>query len=140
MTTLAYRNGVLASDSACQCGGWRQPGAIEKIWRIKKRLVSGTGDVNRIARFCRWVEAGMKGDAPEMGEESRGIVIEPSGRVREFEATGEISLIEAPFYAWGSGMPPALGALYMGATAERAVEIAILVDPNSDGATQVFRL
>ena len=112
---------------------------MAKIWRVKSRLVSGTGDANRIQIFLRWVEGGMRGKAPEMGDQSNGVLIEPDGRVREFEGVGEISN-PAPFYAWGSGMPPALAALYMGATAERAVEIAMLVDPNSGGATQSLRL
>lgn len=81
----------------------------------------------------------MKGKAPDMGDGSSGVLIEADGRVREFEGTGEL-FVDAPFYAWGSGMPPALAALHMGATAERAVEIAILIDPNSGGATQTLRL
>ena len=139
MTTVVYRDGVLCSDSQCSVSGCIQPGSMKKIWRVKNRLVSGTGDANRIQLFLRWVEGGMRGKAPEMGDQSDGILIESDGRVREFEGVGEVYL-DAPFYAWGSGMPAALGALYMGAAAERAVEIAILVDPGSGGATQSLRL
>jgi hypothetical protein len=138
MTTVVFRDGVLAADSQCSAAGWRQPGGMTKIWRVKKRLVSGTGDVSRMHAFLRWVDGGMKGKPPEMTEGS-GIIVEPDGTVREFEAAGEMSF-DAPFYAWGSGMPAALAALYMGASAERAVEIAMLVDPRSGGATQSMRL
>jgi hypothetical protein len=139
MTTVVFRDGVLAADSQCSAAGWRQPGGMTKIWRVKRRLVSGTGNVSRMHAFLRWVDGGMKGEAPSMGDDSNGIVIDPDGTVHEYEAAGEI-VAEAPFYAWGSGMPPALAALYMGASAERAVEIAILVDPRSGGATQSLRL
>ena len=140
MTTVVWRDGVLAADSRCMASGSIQPGNMTKIWRVKQRLVSGTGDTHRIQMFLRWVQKGATGKTPEMGDDSNGILIEPNGVVREFEGVGEISSGDAPFYAWGSGMPAALAALYMGATAERAVEIAILVDPRSGGATQSLRL
>ena len=140
MTTLVYRDGVLASDSMCQANGYRQPGVLTKLWRVKGRLVAGVGKSTYIERFHRWVEAGMRGQAPEMGDDAIGIVIDTDGRAREFGDCGEVSTHIAPFYAWGSGMGPALGALYMGATAERAVEVAILVDPGTGGATQSLRL
>ena len=140
MTTIVYRDGVLASDSLCQCSGYKQPGPVTKLWRIKGRLVAGTGELNRIERFRRWVNAGMRGDAPDMADGSRGIIIEADGRAREFEGVGELLTAIAPFYAWGSGMGPALGALYMGATAERAVEVAMLVDINSGGPVQSLKL
>ena len=140
MTTIVYRDGVLASDSQCQASRSRQPGSLTKIWRIKGRLVAGCGKSTHIERFRKWVETGMRGQAPDMGDESSGIVIEPDGRVREFEECGEITTLTAPFYAWGTGMPAALGALYMGATAERAVEVAMLVDINSGGPVQSLKL
>jgi hypothetical protein len=139
MTTVVFRDGCLAADSQCSASGWRQPGSLTKIWRVKKRLVSGTGNVSRMHAFLRWVDAGMKGEAPSMGDDSNGIVIDPDGTVHEYEAAGEI-IAQAPFYAWGSGMPPALAALYMGASAERAVEIAMLVDPRTGGAVQSLRI
>jgi 20S proteasome alpha/beta subunit len=138
MTTVVWRDGVLAADSRCMASGSIQPGNMTKIWRVKNRLVSGTGDANRIQMFLRWVKKGARGTAPEMGE-TNGILIEPDGRVREFEGVGEVYL-EAPFYAWGTGMQAALAALYMDATAEKAVEIAMLVDPRSGGAIQSIRL
>jgi len=140
MTTIVYRDGVLAADSQCQAEGYCQPGFVTKIWRIRYWLVAGTGDMDRIEAFRRWVESGMHVAPPEMGETSSGIIIEPGDLVREFGPVGEATRNVAPFHAWGTGMPVALGALYMGATAERAVEIAMLVDPGSGGATQALRL
>jgi len=140
MTTLVYRDGVLAADGQSQCSGWRQPGMMEKVWKVEGRLIGAAGDSNRVERFRRWAMAGGVGECPEMGDGSVGVIVEQDGRVREFESVGELQPSHAPFYAWGSGMPAALAALYMGATAERAVEIAILVDSSSGGNVQTVRL
>lgn len=45
-----------------------------------------------------------------------------------------------PFLALGSGSKAALGALYMGADAVRAVEIARLADAYTGGPIQTMRL
>jgi hypothetical protein len=145
MTTIVYRDGVLVADGRSCAGEWMLPNRPRKIVRLPDgTLATGSGEAVRIEAFMRWSRAmvfGLKSDsAPDMGDDARGILILPDGKVRVFEGNGWYDEDAAPFYAWGRGMPVALGALYMGATAEQAVEVACRVDPSSGGEIQVERL
>lgn len=140
MTTLAYRDGVLAADRQMILSDWKVAGSASKIARGPDGALFGcTGDYAVGMRFRRWFEGGREGAPPETGESTRVVIVEPDGRVLVFECD---SFFEAagPFFAWGSGMPPAMAALHMGASAERAVEIAALVDPGTGGGVDVLRL
>jgi hypothetical protein len=140
MTTIAYRDGVLAADRRAMIGDWVTVGRVSKIARGPDgSLFAATGDLAVAARFRRWVEGGRAGDAPETGRDSRCIVVEPDGRVLVFESD-TFFVGDGPFHAWGSGFPAALAAMHMGASAARAIEIAALLDPATGGGVDVLLL
>jgi hypothetical protein len=53
-----------------------------------------------------------------------------------YDYTPTRQYIQTKFHAWGSGMPFAMGALAMGATAEQAAKIAIKYSPYCGGKVQ----
>lgn len=136
MTTLVYRDGILAADRACSAGS-RYEAQVRKVWRRSDgALVGGCGRYSLIARWVEWFLAGERGRAPSLGDaddaDADMLTIRPSGLVTFHERFGHMH-IKAPFYAMGSGADFAYGALEMGANARQAVRVASRRDNNSGG-------
>lgn len=135
MTTIAYRAGIIAADTLSGYGDWKVPGVTEKLHRFKDGSVGGmTGSESLCRRTIDWIERGRSTEQPQPSGEQRGAVIlmHPAGSVEIFE-DGAAYFETAPFMAYGSGQPAALAALHMGASAKKAVSIAMLVDKHSGG-------
>lgn len=132
MTTIVYRNGVLASDTRMTSGGWVDAGRAVKVRRLGDGTLIGlTGNYAMASVAADQVAAGNT--EPKTGDGARVIQIKPDGTITVFEDDAKHELSGTDFYAWGSGSIPALGALYAGANAEEAVRIAMKVDPNTGG-------
>lgn len=134
MTTLAYRAGVLAADSLCRVGDWNAPYAVEKLFRMKDGSVCGVcGNYTEALAFLTWLNDGKKKDArPPLSGAT--VVQMTTDSVVVHESEGCYPVKGEFFGAWGSGLPVALGALHMRATAEEAVRVAALVDEGTGGA------
>lgn len=138
MTTLAYRDRVLAADGRMMVAGWVMPVAVAKLRRLGDgRLAGFTGDCCEFLPFLAWLERG--GVRPDLGEAARIVVVGSDGGLTVHEGGGSFELAE-PFMAWGSGAPAALAAMHAGADARRAVEIATLLDPDSGGPVSALQL
>lgn len=136
MSVVVYCRGVLAADSRAYGGKYAcSPGAKRKAHRLSDGTRVGivSAVVGMPERFVAWLEAG--GDPKEWGEGSpdlRALIVRPNGDL--FLADDSLHFsgpIDCEFYAIGSGGDYAIGALAMGATVERAIEIAAQFDPNS---------
>ena len=130
MTTIAYRDGVLAGDSATS-GDGNVIGRCAKVHRIRGRLVGLCGPIEDGETFRLWLKAGAKPKAkPDepLDDDFLALVVEPDGRVVEYGRRLVSVGYEAPFYAIGSGGALALGAMAAGASAEEAVRIACRFD------------
>lgn len=145
MTTVVYRNGVMAGDRRAYGGDKTPVGSKTKIQRLQDGTLFGcsSNNVGADAMLRRWIEAGCP--APESGDLKPDsfelILVRPSGEV--FMANGNLDLtgpLEADFYAIGSGSQYALGAMAMGAGPERAVEIACDMDIWSGGGADALSL
>ena len=132
MTTIVYRDGVLAADTRAYSGGGKFIGKKQKIFSNQYRAF------------------GISTPNPGFSEEIRDWFLndkhndhEPIMADRSFEAV-EITIdgvfyykdnfspsgpLDAPYIAIGSGDEYAMGALSMGACAELAVQIAGENDP-----------
>lgn len=138
MTTIAYKDGVLACDSA-----WNVDGSTVITWATKiTRLPSGalyagagdSDDRELVALLSDlWLSAGTvpaRAALADLKGDYSALLVFPS------EAEGGVWLIEkgdedsgamrvvAPFAAIGAGRDIALGAMAAGASAEEAVRIA----------------
>ncbi len=156
MTTIAYRDGVLAADSQTtiqtEAGGSRKFRCTPKLL-TKNVLIDGEPQEVIIAlagesapglAFFNWFDGDFETkDTPEIFVQNlpdfTALVLFAHG-LYEFDAYCTADKIIEPFYAIGSGAKAALGAMHAGATAEQAVEIACKVDPYTSGPVQVVKL
>lgn len=140
MTTIAYRDGVLAADTLA-CWGSNRDGFATKIRKRGAVLAGVSGALSAGQAFLDWFSSGMKGDPPAMpdGEASTfGLIVTPDDWVliwgpRGWERTRN------PTVAMGSGSEFAQGAMEMGASAEQAVRVAMVHDTKTGGEITVLR-
>lgn len=143
MTTIAYRNGCLAADTAILNGYNILGDAIVKIASDHGCLAGAAGDAGYCAAFLRWFRNGEQGDPPKAGKEDgnfdSGIIVRPDGSIDRHEIGGWHT-IRPRYYALGSGRDHAFGAMFAGADAETAVRAAIEHDPGTAGSITVLHL
>jgi ATP-dependent protease HslVU (ClpYQ) peptidase subunit len=145
MTTIAYRDGVMAADSRAYAGDSSLIGTKTKIHRLDDGTLFGSSSrtVGADAFLRRWVESGcappqsdgLKPDTFEV------LLVRKDGSVfyahDNLELTGPLT---CDFFAIGSGDTYAKCAMLMGADAVRAVEIAGQLDVWTGGPTSVLHL
>ncbi|RWI35397.1 hypothetical protein [Mesorhizobium sp.] len=130
MTTIAYRDGILAVDSRSTRGNTIVPGACAKLVRMKDGSVAtGCGTKGNIAAFIRWLDDGKEGKPPKL-DKSTIVHLQADGRVFEYWDENPVETT-GPFEAWGSGADFALGCLWAGLSAEEAVRAACKCDSGS---------
>ena len=146
MTTIAYKDGVMAADGLV-CGSDLRRGSNTKITRlIDGTLIGCCGSSAAIVRFQRWAHAGFDmANLPTFDKDHgvAAIVVHPNMKVEVWhsECLEPQSILPPPWgMAMGSGNEVALGAMAMGADARRAIEIAIMIDTASGGDIQVERI
>ena len=141
MTTIAYRNGVLAADTLMTLSNLRE-GHVIKVRRMNGVLAAAAGNWPLALRFLDWVSSGMgAADAPSMGDSemnAAGHLFLPNGEVLTYARNGW-SRFHTAYYADGTGCDIAMGAMAMGASAEEAVRIAIDLDVYSGGRVVCVR-
>lgn len=138
MTTIAFRDGIVVADSRANRGGWLNTGDVVKLYRVKDGVCAIEGAAGATTALRSWLER-AEGEKPKMTGDASVIHIRNDGVITVHEAGGE-EIQPGPFMAWGSGAPIALGAMYAGATAKQAVEIAAKVDPYTGGRIVVMPL
>jgi hypothetical protein len=142
MTTVVFRDGVLASDSAAEIAGWVLPQPHRKVHRLPDgRLAAITGGAASAGLAIEAMKAGNDPDWSALSDDSRVVIVSADGKsVRVHEGKAHYDDVTTPYFAYGSGMPVALGALFAGADAVTAVRAAIAVDTNSGGDVQSERI
>lgn len=131
MTTIAYRDGVIAADSLV-CAGPMRAGSVTKVGRSASGHLGGAaGSMDNAAAFVAWLMSGAEGELPPRSADFDGLLVNPSGDVFYVGEKGGPVAVSGPFFAIGSGERFAVAAMEMGATAMRAVEVAVKYDVNS---------
>lgn len=148
MTTIAYRRGIMASDSKTSYGDVSfarstkihklSDGSLvgfsgtatscERMLEAMKHAIIGGGLTHDLFHECKGASAIYVEAATE-----KVYCIEGGKRSGYFELEGE-------FFADGSGFIVALAAMKAGASAEKAVEIACELDNNSGGPVVTLTL
>jgi ATP-dependent HslUV protease subunit HslV len=142
VTTIAYRDDVLAADTQITCGrtidGWAQ-----KAFRKGPLLYATSGSSGLGGAFLIWVASGMRGDAPslkgEKDEDGAHGYLFPGGDRVVWRYDNVWATHRAPFFAYGSGAEIALGAMLAGASAEEAVRAAAQRNTSTGGDVTVLR-
>lgn len=141
MTTIAYRNGVIAADTLVTWNG-AFDGECVKVARRRDVFAATSGATSYGQGFMDWFRGGMRGEAPSMGrpesEHWATGVIFTGDFVVTFGPVGR-NIVRAPYYALGSGSQFAMGAMAMGADPEQAVRVAMGFDIMSGGQVTVLR-
>lgn len=129
MTTIAYRDGILAADTSVWDRGC-YVGQVTKIFAAPCGLIGGvSGDLGDSVALRDWLLAGAENDPPEFKhDDSEGVLIHPTGKVEWAGSKRRRVEIVSDFYALGSGFRIAFGAMAAGASAVRAVEICCDLD------------
>lgn len=140
MTTIAYRDGVLAADSSCWVDTTRVHSA-RKIWRVHGGLIGFAGTISYGLAMVRWLQSGA--DPDDYPKESNGscIIIDRRGIIRSYESGSTTSMrIVEKYVSIGSGSSVALGAMFAGANAKDAIKASIKYDAYTSGPIKTLRL
>jgi hypothetical protein len=144
MTTIAYRDGVLAADSrlTVDYGSGARKHFCRKLFRKKitegKKsydvIIATAGESSPGMVFVDWYGSGKP--VPDLflhlGGDFTCLVLTPKG-LFEYDVYCRAEEIEEDFYAVGSGSMAALAALHCGKSALEAVRIAMRIDPYTGG-------
>lgn len=131
MTTIAYRDGVMAADTALTHNGVWEGKSVKIGTTSDGRVVGIAGAPGMMKPFIDWLQFG--GDAPAYDRDDHffAIVAYADGAASLYDRfMSEIKMSE-PFHAIGSGKEIAIGAMAAGASAEDAVRIACIYDAYS---------
>lgn len=138
MTTIAYRDGVMAADSRftedSEAGGTRL-GRCEKLYRREHAIVGLAGESAPGLVFLDWYDKGAAiADRPELlvhGEADFSALVLRADGLYSYDKWCRGEKVLNKFWAIGSGAKAALGAMEHGASAAEAVKIACRIDPYS---------
>jgi len=138
MTTVAYKDGILAADGRVTAhDDLVSTDEDEKVFKLEDgSLFSAAGDVEDCEDLLEALRNG--GDTPEL-DDIEALWIKPDGSVYRFERK-RWSKQRGKYFALGSGAGYALAAMDAGADALKAVKIAIKRDPRSGGEVQYVEL
>lgn len=130
MTTIAFRDGILAGDSqATDDQLWR----TRKVHRIKTSagslLVGWCGHVQSALVFIEWLKDNNSRKPDLSNEDFEAIVVAETGRVTIWTQNLVPWRPTGDFFAIGSGGKAAMAAMYCGKGAIEAVKIAAKIDP-----------
>lgn len=131
MTVIAWDGIVLAADKQATNAGLKFKST--KITRVGGSLLFSAGDADYIALMYQWFEEGA---LPEkfpscQNDKDNWVtlnVIKKDKSIWRYERTPVARRVEEEKFACGSGRDYALAAMYMGASAVKAVEIACHFD------------
>jgi hypothetical protein len=132
MTTIAYRDGIMAGDTLVADEEVRFPCRERKVHRLRDGTLIGLcGDLAQTQAFMGWLRKGMPGECPPF-DKSDAMIVRPD-RVLIFCEGGRFSTL--------SGVPyVALGCLWHGGTAVEAVRAGIAHDIASGGKVHTVKL
>lgn len=142
MTCVAVRAGIMAADTQSTFSNMKS--IVPKLARFPDMIIGGAGTVTDRNVLIEWyVQGANRSDPPRFtvyGEKPdvNLLVLYRDGTVRYVDHWLNNREIKEAFFAIGSGCEAAMGAMYMGADARRAVEIAALVDVNTGGPIETM--
>ncbi|MDE2100369.1 MAG: hypothetical protein KGL39_24165 [Patescibacteria group bacterium] len=139
MTVIVFRDGVMAADTA----GWDYTGHViksfrRKIFRLKDgSLFAACGELEHSTVLMEQLNGNDIANYIITDDGFCAIVITKDGAILRFLKSMRSTKIEQPFVAIGANEPFVYGALYAGASAQFAVELAIKYTDSAGGDVQV---
>jgi hypothetical protein len=143
MTAIAYRDGVMAADSHTVASDDSIKYSSNKLGRCGSYVFGVAGSMcPSNDTIKRWLFHGrsLRSKLPPMeGCDFSVLVAGPGGAIL-VDHTGGSEKIDAPFWAIGTGAATCMGAMEMGASAQRAVAAAVKHAPMCHGPVRVERV
>lgn len=145
MTTVAYRDGVMAANTATWLGD-AMMGESSHVVILRGHLVGCAGGPSACHIFRDWFEAGVGRttlpEIPSEGYEANfdALTVSPGGVVSAWDRNFSPMPIRAEYHAIGSGMCFALGAMATGSNASGAVFAAAKHDAYTRGSVETITL
>lgn len=134
MTTIAYRDGIVAADTLCRDDEFAQKYYRRKIRVMQDAVIAESGEDRWIDAFCAWWKGGRLHPAPRIPKGQIGMLVVYRDLRVELWADAVYGLpISEDYCATGSGGAVALGAMWMGASAGQAVRAAMAHDNDTGG-------
>lgn len=138
MTTIATDGKSMAADSLITAGPERV-GYTTKVHRSKDGRIFGcAGPSTDCVQFGQWINGDLS-EKPKLGDDFSALVLNADGKVL-YHNNQLIPIEYLSPMTIGSGEGVAMGAMLMGASPEKAVELAITRDTKSGGAITVEAL
>ena len=143
MTTIALKDNILAADRQVTNGG-TIVGHITKIGVTMAQGRTGSfryallGKEAHARQLLHWFITDGNPLSQPAAPEGCLLAIDSNGGGVLYDEGFACQMPHAPFHAWGSGMDVALGAMAMGATAQKAVEIASQFNYGTGGGFDVL--
>ena len=134
MSVIVWDGKTLAADKQLTVGAVRFAGT--KIFEIRGSLVGFSGDFDFAQSMKHWFESGCEVEKYPASQNDNDrwvgmLVVTKDRKIYKYERSPyPMDMTENKVYAFGSGREFALGALSMGADAQKAVEIAMLHEIN----------
>lgn len=148
MTTVAANKTTIASDLQYTYGNTRFKGKTkifdfpkEKAQFVLKtdRVLAGvSGDAVQIAHLVEWLHDGEPTSKPPKLKKLQLLALTGDNKLYWGDGLSSFIQIDEPFWAIGSGMDFAIGAMKQGATPLEAVKIAAKSDVNTGLGFQEF--
>lgn len=142
MSTIAYRDGIMAADSLC-VGADTRWGEVEKIIAGDGCMGGAVGPAAAAASYCRWITDRCTDDDMYFGDafdDAEGLLVLADRTIWCWSGKRRLFKLDTPFTAIGSGAKIAMGAMAMGASAEKAVQIASQFDVYTGGRITTLAL
>lgn len=150
MTTVAANKTTIASDLQYTYGQTRFKGKTkifdfpkEKaqfVLRTDRAYAGVAGNADQIAHLVEWLHDGEPHSKVPKLKNLELLVLTGEGKLYWGKGLSAFLQIDEPFWAIGSGMDFAIGAMKRGATPLEAVKIAAKSDVNTGLGFQEFKL
>ena len=133
MTTIAYKDGILASDSLISNSCGVAVGKMCKVAKGKSTVGAAAGVYGDVVAFLAWVtdhDCDMA-KRPKFEGALNGLIVYSDGALICIDGNFAPGALGVDVAAIGAGLELALGAMAAGASAEQAVAIACDLDLSS---------
>ena len=137
MTTIAYKDGIIAADTQVTDGAFIC-GRVSKIERLEDgRIAASSGNIFYGQQFIDWLNG--KIEKPVFDQDFNAIVISQNGSAVEYEKSLVPVKATMPWTA-GTGGKFAFAIMHNGGTAEEAVKVACELDIYSSAPIEVVKI
>lgn len=138
MTTIAYRDGVVATDTLSTSGNIVYDRCHEKRLLIRGATFWLCGNNAEAETFANRILDGVRFEKEGYDCDGLALIGDKLYNCGHSEGTYYKSEMTSGFWAWGSGAEIAMGAMQMNATSEQAITIASQIDVFTGGEVRKY--